>query len=155
MNGFELAPTRRLIARPRLAPASWILIGSVAAGGLNYMYTLGMTALMAPPDYSIFAGGQAIMLITGTVANTSVPWLLAREISIARERSQVRTVVWFAVMLNFAVGVGAGALTVGLAAGFADPRPPPGSAPQRSASSSPRRAWVGRWAANASACWPD
>lgn len=120
MNGFELAPTRRLIAWPRLAPASWILIGSVAAGGLNYMYTLGMTALMAPPEYSIFAGGQAIMLISGTVANTSVPWLLAREISLARERSKVRTVVWFAVMLNFGVGVGAAALTVGLAAGFAD-----------------------------------
>jgi O-antigen/teichoic acid export membrane protein len=120
MNGFELAPTRRLTVRPRLSPASWILIGSVAAGGLNYMYALAMTALLAPPQYSTFAGGQAIMLITGTVANTSVPWLLAREISRARERSQVRTVVWFAVMLNFAVGIGAAALTVGLAAGFAD-----------------------------------
>ncbi len=120
MNGFELAPTRRFTVRLGLSPASWILIGSVAAGGLNYMYALAMTALLAPPEYSTFAGGQAIMLITGTVANTSVPWLLAREISRARERSEVRTVVWFAVMLNFAVGIGAAALTVGLAAGFAD-----------------------------------
>lgn len=121
MNGVELAPTRRLVVRPRLSRASWILTGSVAAGGLNYMYALAMTALLAPSEYSTFAGGQAIMLITGTVANTSVPWLLAREISLARERSTVRKVVWFAVMLNFAVGIGASALTVGIAAGFADP----------------------------------
>jgi O-antigen/teichoic acid export membrane protein len=120
MNGFELAPTRRVAVRPRLSRASWILIGSVAAGGLNYVYALAMTALLAPSEYSTFAGGQAIMLITGTVANTSVPWLLAREISLASDRSRVRTVVWFAVMLNFAVGIGATALTVGLAAGFAD-----------------------------------
>ena len=120
MSGLELAPNRPLTLRARLSPASWILIGSVAAGGLNYVYALAMTALLAPPEYSIFAGGQAITVITGTVANTSVPWLLAREISLARDRSQVRTVVWFAVILNLAIGVGAAALTVGLAADFAD-----------------------------------
>lgn len=105
---------------PSLTAASWILGATAAAGGLNYLYSLGMTGLLRPSHYSVFAAGQAIALVTGTVANTSVPWLLAREISRASDDARARGVVWFAAVLNLVVGLGAGALTLALSAGFAD-----------------------------------
>lgn len=119
----ELAPAEAgRISRPRsLTPASWILFATVLAGGLNYLYALGMTGLLTPPRYSAFVSGQAIMLVTGTVANTSVPWLLAREISRAADGVASRGLVWFSTILNLLVGAAAAALTVALSAGFADP----------------------------------
>lgn len=121
MDALIAVRRNRSLRLPRVPPTSWILIGSVGAGGLNYLFSLSMTALLTPPQYTAFAGGQAITLVTGTVANTSVPWLLAREISRSSDRTAPRGVVWFATVLNLVLGAGAAALTMGLSVGFADP----------------------------------
>ncbi len=120
MSSLVAARGGRLPRIPRVPATSWILIGSVGAGGLNYLFALSMTALLSPPQYSAFAGGQAITLVTGTVANTSVPWLLAREISRSSDGAAPRGVVWFAMVLNLVLGAAAAVLTMALSLGFAD-----------------------------------
>lgn len=119
-NALIAARGGRLLRLPRVPATSWILIASVAAGGLNYLFALSVTSLLTPSQYSAFAGGQAITLVTGTVANTSVPWLLAREISRSSEEPAPRGVLWFATVLNVVLGAGAAALTMALSVGFAD-----------------------------------
>jgi O-antigen/teichoic acid export membrane protein len=119
-NASIAARQQRLLRLPRVPATSWILIGSVGAGVLNYVFALIMTALLSPSQYSAFAGGQAILLVTGTVASTSVPWLLAREISRSASGTVPSGVVWFATVLNLVLGVGAAALTMALSIGFAD-----------------------------------
>lgn len=117
---LESGRAGRPLGWPSFSATSWVLLGTSGAGALNYLYALSMTALLAPSKYSVFAAGQAILLVTGTVANTSVPWLLAREISRASDSSSIRGVVWFAAILNLVVGVGAAALATALSVGFAD-----------------------------------
>lgn len=96
-----------------------ILVASVAAGALNYVYALGMSALLSPRDYSAFASGNALLLVAGTVANAAIPWLLAREI--ARDPGAAgRGTVRFAVTANLAVGMVAAIVVSVLAVGFGD-----------------------------------
>ena len=109
----------RSLRVPRVPATSWILIGSVGAGALNYLFSLSLTLLLAPSQYSAFAAGQAIALVSGTVANTSVPWLLAREISRSPDGVAPAGVVWFAMVLNVVLGLAAAVLTVALSIGFA------------------------------------
>ncbi len=111
--------TPRRSYRLRLSPASWILVATAIAGALNYFFALSMTGLLTPSQYSVFAGALATTLVAGTVANTSVPWLLAREISHPEQGSSARGIVWFATVLNFVVGMLAAALAVFVTAGFA------------------------------------
>lgn len=114
----ELRQCRAGFARLRMPAATWILMATVLAGALNYLYALCMTALLAPSQYSVFAGGLATTLVTGTVANTAVPWLLAREISNAARGRRVRGVVWFAAVLNLIVGLLAAGLAMAVSSGF-------------------------------------
>lgn len=118
---IELTWSRRRSLAAAVAGLPWILIGTVCAGALNYVYALCMTALLSPGQYSVFASGQAVLLITGTVANTAVPWLLAREIASDPVRSERSGAVFFALVLNLLGGLLAGVISAGLALSFAAP----------------------------------
>jgi O-antigen/teichoic acid export membrane protein len=96
-----------------------ILGASVAAGALNYLYALGMAALLEPAEYSRFSSGNALLLVAGTVANAAVPWLLAREIARDPEHVAAGT-VRFASRANLVLGGVAALLVVALSVGSAD-----------------------------------
>jgi O-antigen/teichoic acid export membrane protein len=105
--------------RPRLARASlpWLMLASIGAGALNYSYSLALAGILPAHQYSVFASGQALLLITGTVANAAVPWLLARELARGGDSNGV---VWFAFVLNLGEGLIAGAGVTLIALGFTD-----------------------------------
>ena len=71
-----------LINRPaRSAPvvaiqraAFWVTFATIVGGALNYVYSLILTHQLPNRDYSIFAAGQSLLLLAGTVAGASAPW---------------------------------------------------------------------------------
>jgi glycosyltransferase involved in cell wall biosynthesis/O-antigen/teichoic acid export membrane protein len=82
--------------QPRRSPvekfcwdASWLTLSAVLVGVLNYVYSICLTWLLTPHDYSMFAGGQALLLVCGTIASASVPWLISQ--GIARAPQDLRT----------------------------------------------------------------
>jgi O-antigen/teichoic acid export membrane protein len=97
----------------------WILVGTVCAGLLNYLFGLAMVGLFRPAQYSVFASANALLLVMGTVANAAVPWLLAREIAKRREGQADQGAVWAALVLNLVEGAIAGAIAFVIALTFA------------------------------------
>jgi O-antigen/teichoic acid export membrane protein len=65
--------------------ASWLTLSTTAVGILNFGYVLGLTWLLPAHAYSIFASGQALLLLCATVAGASVPWVLAQGVAMARD----------------------------------------------------------------------
>ncbi len=110
-----------MTSAPRAA-AAWTAGATVLAGGLNYAYTILLAAFLPADAYAVFAGGQALLLVAGTVATAAVPWVLAQELARAGGDRAVRAeAVWFAVVVSAAQGVLATLLVVGAASGFAGP----------------------------------
>ena len=70
-----IAPTRARGAE------AWVTAGTVGAAALNYAFTLLLTLLLSGDDFAIFAAGQALLLVAGTVAAAGVPWVLAQAIA--------------------------------------------------------------------------
>ncbi len=60
---------------------AWVTAGKVGAAALNYAFTLLLTLLLSGDDFAIFAAGQALLLVAGTVAAAGVPWVLAQAIA--------------------------------------------------------------------------
>ena len=61
--------------------ASWLAMSTAAVGVANYVYAISLTWLLPARIYSMFAGGQALLLLVGTVATASVPWVVAQGIA--------------------------------------------------------------------------
>jgi O-antigen/teichoic acid export membrane protein len=95
---------------------SWIAASAIVVAVVNYGYSLGLAYAIPAHSYAMFAAGQAVLLIVGTIAGAAGPWLLAFEIARApRDRSARRTAVLFANVLNGVLGTLA-AVVVGLVA---------------------------------------
>jgi len=106
-------------ARSFVIGARWLTLATVGVGLLNYLYSLGLTHALDVSDFAVFAAGQALLLTAGSVANTSVPWVLAQALAGARTPLQRRQAITFAVGTNAFLALGAGLLLTLLALGFA------------------------------------
>lgn len=98
----------------------WLMLAVLVAGLLNYGYGLLLAGLLPAGEYAVFAAGQALLLVAGTAASASVPWVLAREL--ARDGADAgrrREVVSLALALNVAQGVVAALVVVAVAGSFA------------------------------------
>jgi glycosyltransferase involved in cell wall biosynthesis len=95
--------------------AGWLTLSAVAGGGLNFLYALVLTWLLPLSQYPVFAGTQALLVVCGTAAAASAPWMLSQRL--ARNPSPVlrRDAITFAVALTGAQGLLA-ALVVGTVA---------------------------------------
>ena len=98
----------------------WLMLSTVAAGALNYGYTLILLHLLQAADYAVFAAGQALVLTVGSVAQCAVPWVLAHELTVARDDPDGRrAAVSFAILANTVAGLIGAVLAGVVAAGFA------------------------------------
>src|SRR5205807_1564931 len=93
--------------RPRMLPSDlWAIEGST------------LRVLLQGQD-QVFAGAQALLLVCGTAAATSAPWVLSQRLARASTPAVGRDTVTFAVVLTVGQGLLA-ALVVGMvAAGLA------------------------------------
>jgi glycosyltransferase involved in cell wall biosynthesis/O-antigen/teichoic acid export membrane protein len=128
-------PTRRSWKRTRfvakhMIPArrdgqnghAMVVLATGTVSGLNYLYTLMMIWLLKPTEYVVVGSISAVLLIWGTVAGASVPWVLAREVVSSPDDPERRQrAVCFSVAATFAQALGAGIATCVVALEYAAP----------------------------------
>ena len=116
----------RLLTRPTASPvgmggdavlvtsrgAGFLTIASVFVGLGNYAYSLLLARLLSPELFADFAAAQGALLICGTVATASMPWVVAHVIATKPGRQQRQDVVWFSLMTNALQGSVAAAVVV-------------------------------------------
>jgi glycosyltransferase involved in cell wall biosynthesis/O-antigen/teichoic acid export membrane protein len=118
----EAAASTEVEKRPRLGGEAAVMASTAAVSGLNYLYTVIMIWLLPPGQYVVVGSISALLLIFGTVAGASVPWVLAREIATsARETEARHRAVCFAVGAALVQGLGAALATCLVAARYAAP----------------------------------
>ncbi|MGH7918512.1 MAG: glycosyltransferase, partial [Candidatus Dormibacteraceae bacterium] len=113
---------RVLSARPSIRrSAGWVMTSAIAVGAVNFLYGLILTWLLPVRVYPAFAGTQALLVVCGTGASASVPWVLAHRVAQRSTRIARQDATSFAILLTLAQGVVAAALvmviTMGLARG--------------------------------------
>lgn len=89
---------------PVSSSAAPVLAGTVVSGVLNYLYVIFLTHLLPPLQYERFAGSQALLLITGTVANSAVPWVLSQDVRRAADGSERRSALTQGLLANLFLG---------------------------------------------------
>src|SRR2546427_5632767 len=99
--------------------AGWLTLSTVAGGGLNFLYALALTWLIPMNQYPVFAGAQALLLVCGTAAATSAPWVLSQRLARSSPPAMRRDAITFAVVLTVGQGLLA-ALVVGMVAAGLD-----------------------------------
>jgi glycosyltransferase involved in cell wall biosynthesis len=57
---------------------------------LNYAYSLILVWILPTSTYAVVASASALLLICGTISSASLPWVLAREVAIARSDPERR-----------------------------------------------------------------
>lgn len=92
---------------------------ALVVGLVNYAFSLVLTHVLPIEQFAVVGAGQALLLTAGTVASTSVSWVLAQALLEARDRSERRAALWFSVSTNLVLGVAGGGLTYALALRFA------------------------------------
>jgi len=96
--------------------AGWLTISALIGGGLNFLYALGLTWLLPVRDYAAFAGTQALLVVCGTAAAASAPWMLSQRLARNPPPAARRDAISFAVFLTLAQGLLAALLVGALAA---------------------------------------
>jgi glycosyltransferase involved in cell wall biosynthesis len=84
---------------------------------LNYAYTAVLVWLLPPKQYAVVGAASSLLLVCGTIAAASVPWVLAREIAKARDDPARRqAAVSFCIVGTFIEAAAAGIVTGTIAA---------------------------------------
>ncbi len=113
-----VAPART----PRRGAEAVVLAATAAVAALNYAYTLLMIWLLPPTQYAVVGSISALLLIFGTVAGASVPWVLAREVATSGHDAEIRRrAVGFSVAATLIQATGAAIATCLVAARYAAP----------------------------------
>ena len=100
---------------------AWMVLSIGLEGALNYAYALVATRLLGAGQYTVFAAGQALLLIVGTASGTSIPWVLSRTLARAgADRLARAQAVQFAVTANLAFAAVAAGVVWAVAHSFAD-----------------------------------
>jgi glycosyltransferase involved in cell wall biosynthesis len=97
-----------------------VSLGTVSV--LNYVYTAVLVWLLPARQYAVVGAVSSLLLVCGTVASASVPWVLAREIVRAGDdRSRRQAAVSFCLLGTAAEAVAAGVVTGTIAAAYGNP----------------------------------
>jgi glycosyltransferase involved in cell wall biosynthesis/O-antigen/teichoic acid export membrane protein len=100
---------------------AWIILSIGLEGMLNYAYAVVAARLLSAPQYTVFAAGQALLLIVGTASGTSIPWVLSRSLARAGDERPLRAqAVQFAIAANLAFAALAATIVWMVARSFAD-----------------------------------
>lgn len=96
--------------------AGWLTLSTLAGGGLNFLYALVLTWLIPVNEYPVFAGANALLVVCGTAAASSVPWMLSQRLARHSLPAVRRDAISFAVVVTVGQGLLA-ALVVGIVCG--------------------------------------
>jgi glycosyltransferase involved in cell wall biosynthesis/O-antigen/teichoic acid export membrane protein len=100
---------------PELAVMAALALVSV----LNYAYTAVLVWLLPPRQYALVGAASSLLLVCGTVAAASVPWVLAREVAKARDdQSRRQAAVSFCIFGTLVEAAAAGIVTGTIAAAY-------------------------------------
>ena len=87
---------------------------------LNYAFALALLWILPSRDYAVVASVTALLLVFGTVAGASAPWVLAREIAMARTDAYRRQrALAFASVLAFGQAFAAALVCATIVASYA------------------------------------
>ena len=103
------------------AGARWTTVAMVLAGLANYGYALLLTHLLNVGAYSRFSAGQSLVLWASTVANSSVPWVLAQALARATTPSERSAALRFAKLAAAGSGLVTAVVVAVIAARIAGP----------------------------------
>ena len=67
-----------------------IIAATAAVSLLNYSFTLILLWVLPSHEYAVVASVTALLLVFGTVAGASAPWVLAREVAVSGKDSRRR-----------------------------------------------------------------
>ncbi|MEU8235254.1 lipopolysaccharide biosynthesis protein [Actinoplanes sp. NPDC048967] len=106
----------------RLGGGALLMAGALLTGGLNYLYSLALIRLLPAPEFAKVASLNSLLLIAGTVAAATIPWVVAREVSNSTARSaRRRRAVSFALVASVSGGMLAAAVIALLQLRYTDP----------------------------------
>lgn len=98
------------------------MAGAVFTGTLNYLYSLALIRLLPPPEFAKVSSLNSLLLIIGTVAAATIPWVVAREVSNSAARSvRRRRAVSFALVASVSGGLLAAAVIAVLQLRYTNP----------------------------------
>jgi len=99
----------------------WLTMGTFAVGATNYVFWLGLARLLPAHEFVVVAAGQGLLLVAGTLASASVPWVLARALAVgSADRVARATSTSFAVRVALLQGIAIAAGLMLISLGFAD-----------------------------------
>ena len=100
--------------------AGFLALGTVAAGVLNYLFSLLLTHGLTADQFTVFAGAQALLVIVGVIGSAGIPWVVAAEIGasggdlIRRERA-IQFGFWASLLFGAVAAVTVFAVTAAFA----------------------------------------
>jgi O-antigen/teichoic acid export membrane protein len=98
------------------------MAGAILTGGLNYLYSLALIRLLPATEFARVASLNSLLLIAGTVATATIPWVVAREVSNSAPRSARRhRAVSFALLASVSGGLLAAGVIAVLQLRYTDP----------------------------------
>jgi glycosyltransferase involved in cell wall biosynthesis/O-antigen/teichoic acid export membrane protein len=115
-TAIPLAVEGVLAKSPRATP-ELIVMASLGVGSvLNYAYTAVLVYLLPARQFALVGAGSSLLLVCGTVASASVPWVLAREIATARGDAARRQAAVSFCLVGTLVEAAASGLVTGIIA---------------------------------------
>lgn len=79
-----------------------VVVATAMVSLLNYSFAVALLWVLLPREYAIVASVTALLLVFGTVAGASSPWVLAHEVALsARDPRRRQRALAFASMLAF------------------------------------------------------
>src|SRR4051812_22973518 len=101
---IDRAPTTS--APPARRNEAVVVLATVVISLLNYGYTMLLVWMLPAREYAVVGSVSALLLICGTVAGASSPWVLAREVAQAGDDElRRRSAVSFCLLTTFAQGL--------------------------------------------------
>jgi len=104
--------------RSTMRGAGLLTTAQVVVGLGNYGYSLMLARLLAPKLFGNFAAAQGMVLVCGTLATASVPWVVAQVFATASGPAARRDVIWFSLVTNVLQGAVAAVVVVAVTSQF-------------------------------------
>ena len=104
-----------------ISPEMAVMVALGLVSLLNYAYTAVLVWLLPPGHYAVVGAASSLLLVCGTVASASIPWVLAREVARCRQDDELRkSAVSFCIAGTAVEAMLAGLVTGGIAIAYGD-----------------------------------
>ncbi len=98
-----------------------LALASAGAGGLNYLFVAVMGVLLPAQEFVTVAAAQGLLLVVGSAAACTIPWLTAQQLARAGDSPRARAAAARTSAVSAAVLAVVAALGTTALSGFASP----------------------------------